>query len=206
MGLSAPDLAAAVAALADRDPRLAAAIDRIGPPQPRIRPRGPATLLRTIIGQQVSVKAADSIWARLEAAAGGDTNDLSRLAALSTDELRAAGLSGQKAVYVHALAEAVLTGELDFEVLPQDDEAAILALTAVKGIGRWTAEIYLLFAEGRPDVFPAGDLAVQIELGRLLALPERPDEKATRQLAEPFRPHRGALAILCWHSYLTTVI
>ncbi len=201
MGLSAPDLAAAVAALAAADPRLAAAIDRIGAPEPRIRPRGPATLLRAIIGQQVSVKAAASVWNRLQAAAGGDANDLARLAALSPEELRGAGLSGQKASYVHALAAAVMAGHLDFAALPEDDEQAVLALTAIKGIGRWTAEIYLLFAEGRPDVFPGGDLAVQIELGRLLGLPARPPEKATRLLAEPFRPHRGALAILCWHSY-----
>lgn len=179
---------------------------RIGGPEPRIRPRGPATLMRAIIGQQVSVKAAESIWNRLEAAAGGDTDDLHRVAALTTEALRAAGLSGQKASYIHALAEAVISGSLDFGALPDDDEAAILALTAVKGIGRWTAEIYLLFAEGRPDVFPAGDLAVQIELGRLLELPARPSEKATRLLAEPFRPHRGALAILCWHSYNITAL
>ncbi|GGI87199.1 DNA-3-methyladenine glycosidase [Polymorphobacter multimanifer] len=206
MGLSAPALAAAIEALAAADPRLAAAIDRIGAPEPRIRPRGPATLLRAIIGQQVSVKAAASIWNRLEAAAGGDANDLARLAALSPEELRAAGLSGQKASYVHALAAAVIAGHLDFASLPEDDEQAVLALTAIKGIGRWTAEIYLLFAEGRPDVFPGGDLAVQIEMGRLLGLPARPPEKATRLLAEPFRPHRGALAILCWHSYNITAL
>jgi DNA-3-methyladenine glycosylase II len=206
MGLSAPDLAMAVQALAAADPRLAAEISRIGVPEPRISQRGPATLMRAIIGQQVSVKSAASVWNRLEAAAGGDAGDLARMAALSPEDLRAAGLSGQKASYVHALAAAVIAGQLDFAALPQDDEQAVLALTAIKGIGRWTAEIYLLFAEGRPDVFPGGDLAVQIELGRLLGLPERPSEKATRLLAEPFRPHRGALAIMCWHSYNITAL
>jgi DNA-3-methyladenine glycosylase II len=115
--------------------------------------------------------------------------------------LRSAGLSGQKASYVHALAAAIADGGLDFGALPADDEAAILALTAVKGIGRWSAEIYLLFAEGRPDVFPAGDLAVQIQLGQMLGLEKRPTEKATRELAEGWRPHRGAIAVFLWHHY-----
>lgn len=206
MGLTADQLTHAAAALAAADPRLAAAIARVGPPPPRIRPRGAATLMRAIIGQQVSVKASESIWNKFEAAAGGDANDLARISALSPEDLRAAGLSGQKASYVHALAHAVLSGALDFEALPADDEAAIAALTAVKGIGRWTAEIYLLFAEGRTDVFPAGDLAVQIELGRMLSLADRPGERAARSLAEPFRPHRGALAIFCWHSYNSSTL
>jgi DNA-3-methyladenine glycosylase II len=206
MGLTADQLSAATAALAAADPRLHDAVARLGPPPPRIRPRGPATLLRAIIGQQVSVKAAASIWNRLEAVAGGDCNDLSGLIALSPEELRSAGLSGQKAGYVHALAHAVLSGGLDFEALPPDDEHAIAALTAVKGIGRWTAEIYLLFAEARADIFPGGDLAVQIELARLLGQPERPTERETRRLAEPFRPHRGALAIFCWHSYNSSTL
>ena len=85
--------------------------------------------------------------------------------------------------------------------LPADDEEAIALLTQVKGIGRWSAEIYLLFAEGRPDIWPAGDLAVQEAVKRILALPERPAEKAARALAEPWRPHRGAIAILSWHCY-----
>jgi DNA-3-methyladenine glycosylase II len=206
MGLSADQLTAATAALVAADPRLADAVGRVGPPPPRIRPRGPATLLRAVIGQQVSVQAAASIWARFEALAGGDAGNLAALAALSPEDLRSAGLSGQKAGYVHALANAVLSGALDFDALPPDDDAAIAALTAVKGIGRWTAEIYLLFAEGRPDVFPGGDLAVQKELARILAEPERPNERETRRLAAPFSPHRGALAILCWHSYNSSTL
>ena len=92
-------------------------------------------------------------------------------------------------------------GELDFESLPADDEEAIAELTRIKGIGRWSAEIYLLFAEGRPDIWPAGDLAVQAGIGKILGLEERPSEKATRALAEPWRPHRGAMAIFTWHCY-----
>lgn len=158
-------------------------------------------MMRAIVGQQVSVKAAASIWTKLEITCGGDMDDHARVTATSYEALRAAGLSGQKATYVHALAEAVASGQLDFGALPDDDEAAIAALTAVKGIGRWSAEIYLLFAEGRPDVFPAGDLAVQIELGKILGLKARPSERLTRELAEPWRPHRGALAVFLWHSY-----
>jgi DNA-3-methyladenine glycosylase II len=94
-----------------------------------------------------------------------------------------------------------VTGSLDFDNLPSDDEEAIAQLTLIKGIGRWSAEIYLLFAEGRPDIWPAGDLAVQAGLGKLLGLEERPSEKATRELAEAWRPHRGAAAIFTWHCY-----
>jgi DNA-3-methyladenine glycosylase II len=104
-----------------------------------------------------------------------------------------------KAAYARSLAEEVLSGRLDFDNLPADDEEAIAHLTAVKGIGRWTAEIYLLFAEGRPDVWPAGDLAVQIESGVIMGLPDRPTEKKLREMSEAWRPHRGAFAIFTWH-------
>ena len=158
-------------------------------------------MMRAIVGQQVSVKAAASIWNRLEAACGGDMDDHGRIAETPIDVLRSAGLSGQKASYVQGLAQAIATGGVDFGALPADDDAAIATLTAIKGIGRWSAEIYLLFAEGRPDIFPAGDLAVQMELGRIMGLATRPTEKAARALAEPFRPHRGALVVFLWHSY-----
>src|SRR3546814_20861843 len=94
-----------------------------------------------------------------------------------------------------------MTGALDLHALPADDEAAINALVSVKGIGRWSAEIYLLFAEGRPDVWPAGDLAVQIEVGRILGLSERPTEKVTPEVAERWRPHRGAAHFMAWPPY-----
>ncbi|WP_174279032.1 DNA-3-methyladenine glycosylase family protein, partial [Sphingomonas bacterium] len=116
-------------------------------------------------------------------------------------QLRTAGLSRQKAGYARSLADEVASGRLPLAVLPADDEAAIAALTRVKGIGRWSAEIYLLFAEGRPDIWPAGDLAVQIEVGRLLGHPDRPSERRTRELADAWRPHRGAAAIFAWHHY-----
>jgi DNA-3-methyladenine glycosylase II len=134
------------------------------------------------------------------------TPPASRLLAASDEDLRAAGMSRQKSGYIRSLAELVISGELDLDKLPKDNEEAIALLTRIKGIGRWSAEIYLLFAEGRPDVFPAGDLAVQVELGKLLGLTEKPTEKHLRELAEPWRPYRGAAAVLAWHSYNSAVL
>jgi DNA-3-methyladenine glycosylase II len=202
MGLSAQQLTASIDALAQIEPDFAAALQRAGYPEPRIRDRGYETLLRTIVGQQVSVAAAQSIWNKL-ATALGDPADPATVAQASDETLRAAGLSRQKASYARSLAEEVTTGRLDLHNLPQDDEQAIAALTRIKGIGRWSAEIYLLFAEGRPDIWPAGDLAVQIEIARILRHPERPSEKLLRSWAEPWRPHRGAAAIFAWHHYKT---
>ncbi len=201
MGLSAAQLVACLDALAGDHPPIAAAIAAHGYPEPRQRARGAGTMMRAIVAQQVSTKAAASIWNRLEAACGGNMDDLAAVAATPFDVLRSAGLSGQKASYVHALAEAVASGHIDFAALPPDDEDAIALLSSIKGIGRWSAEIYLLFAEGRPDIFPAGDLALQVQLGRLLGEEARPTEKRARALAEPMRPHRGALSIFLWHNY-----
>ena len=195
----------AVNTLAEREPAFAELIEKFGVPEPRHSAPGAHTLLRTIVGQQVSVAAARSMWAKLESAFGSPP-DLERLLKASDEELRAAGMSRQKSGYIRSLAQLVISGELDLENLPKDDEEAIALLTKIKGIGRWSAEIYLLFAEGRSDVFPAGDLAVMIELGRLLGLPDKPTEKALRELAEPWRPYRGAAAVLAWHSYNSAVI
>lgn len=200
MGLSERALRDGVDALAAIEPRFATALARVGYPPTRIRDRGHVTLMRTIVGQQVSVKAADAMWRKLTAVIG-DPVDLSRLVAATDEELRAAGMSRQKSGYLRSLAEEVTSGRLDFDRLPLDDEEAIAQLTRVKGIGRWSAEIYLLFAEGRPDIWPAGDLAVQIEVGRILGQETRPSEKLTRELAEAWRPYRGAAAIFAWHHY-----
>lgn len=200
MGLSERDLRAGLDALAAIEPAFGDAIARVGYPAPRIRQRGYATLLRTIVGQQVSVRAADAVWRKLEEQVG-DPNDPAAVAAASDESLRACGFSRQKIGYARSLAEEVLSGRLDLAGLPADDEAALAQLIRVKGIGRWSAEVYLLFAEGRPDIWPAGDLAVQIEVGRILGLNARPSEKLTRELAEAWRPHRGAAAIFTWHHY-----
>ena len=194
-----------VEALASREPAFARVVEKHGVPDPRNREPGAQTLLRTIVGQQVSVAAARSMWAKLEAAFGSPP-DLHRLLAASDEELRAAGMSRQKSGYIRSLAELVVSGELELDKLPKDDEEAIALLTRIKGIGRWSAEIYLLFAEGRADVFPAGDLAVMVEIGRLMGLDERPSEKQLREIAEGWRPYRGAAAILAWHSYNSAVL
>jgi DNA-3-methyladenine glycosylase II len=200
MGLTAEQIRDGLDHVGRASEPLALAIGRLGYPEPRIRARGWNTLLRTIVGQQVSVAAAASVWTKLTTLLGEDMNPADLLNA-SFDDLRACGLSRQKQGYARSLCELVAQGAIDFTALPQDDEAAIELLTKIKGIGRWSAEIYLLFAEGRPDIWPAGDLAVQAGLGKLLALPTRPDERATRLLAETWRPHRGAVAIFTWHCY-----
>ncbi|PEQ12664.1 DNA glycosylase [Novosphingobium sp. PC22D] len=200
MGLNAEALRHGLDEIAARDKRMARAIAVAGYPEPRIRPTGYATLLRTIVGQQVSVAAAASVWTKLETLLG-EAIPPEELLAAEFDALRACGLSRQKQGYARSLCELVVAGSLDLENLPADDEAAIAELVRIKGIGRWSAEIYLLFAEGRPDIWPAGDLAVQAGLHKILGLGERPAEKATRELAESWRPHRGAAAIFTWHCY-----
>lgn len=191
--------------LARLEPAFAAVLERHGRPEPRVSPPGATTLLRTIVGQQVSVAAARSMWSKLEAAFGSPP-DLKKLLVASDEDMRAAGMSRQKAGYIRSLAALVTSGELDLDALPEDNEDAIELLTRIKGIGRWSAEIYLLFAEGRRDVFPAGDLAVQVELGRLMGLKGKPTEKQIRELGERWKPHRGAAAVLAWHSYNSAVL
>lgn len=202
MGLSAEQLKTSLDALCVIEPRFVDAIAAVGYPEPRIRDRGYETLLRTIVGQQVSFKAAAAVWNKLEAARGTLT-DPDAIISADFDELRACGLSRQKQGYARSLAQLVKDKELDLANLPRDDEDAIELLTRVKGIGRWSAEIYLLFAEGRPDIWPAGDLAVQIDVGRVMGLAERPGEKLVREIAEKWRPHRGAAAVFAWHHYAT---
>jgi DNA-3-methyladenine glycosylase II len=187
-------------ALAEREEAFAKVLDAHGHPEPRASEPGVETLLRTIVGQQVSVQAARSMWNKLTAKFGQPV-DLDALLAATDGEMREAGMSRQKAGYLRCLAGLVLSGELDLAHLPDDDEEAISELIKIKGIGRWSAEIYLLFAEGRHDVWPAGDLAVQIEIGKLMGLEGKPTEKQLRELAEKWRPHRGAAAVLAWHSY-----
>ena len=200
MGLTNAQLREHLDLVAADDAVVAAAIERCGYPEERIRPIGYKTLLRTIVGQQVSVAAAASVWNKLEAELGEDM-PAHELLSRDFNTLRACGLSRQKQGYARSLCELVANEEICLEDLPTDDEEAIAELTRIKGIGRWSAEIYLLFAEGRPDIWPAGDLAVQEAVGRLLDLPERPSEKQTRALGEQWRPHRGAMAIFTWHTY-----
>ena len=200
MGLDKGQIREGIDRVASIEPAVARALELAGYPEPRIRETGYRTLLRTIVGQQVSVAAANSVWNKLEALLGPELAPADLLAA-DFDALRGCGLSRQKQGYARSLCELVVTGALDLENLPHDDEAAIADLTRIRGIGRWSAEIYLLFAEGRADIWPAGDLGVQAGLHRILGLDARPDEKGARALAEAWRPHRGSIAIFTWHCY-----
>lgn len=186
--------------LAGRDPDIAVALDQIGPPPPRDRAPGFTSLLRTIVGQQISTAAANSLWNRLAAVIDPITPEA--VARLDLDALRALGLSRQKALYARGLALDIIGGRVDLESLPTlDDAAAVAHLMQIKGIGQWSAEIYLLFALKRPDIWPAGDLALAIAMQRLKRLRRRPDPKRLIRLAEPWRPYRGAAAHFLWHFY-----
>jgi len=190
----------ALEALAAADPDFAEAYARCGLPPERGSEPGFPGLIRMIAGQQVSVQSAAAIIARLEARAAPLTAET--FLALTDDDLRAVGFSRPKMAYGRILAEAIAGGGLDLDGLHGlDDEAAIAALTAVKGIGRWTAEIYLLFALRRPDVLPAGDLALCVAAQHLKKLDARPDPKALLALGEAWRPHRSAAARFLWHLY-----
>lgn len=184
--------------LAASDPHIAAALIKIGLPPPRSRPPGFGSLARIIVGQQVSVAAAASIWDRLTA--GIDPFTPETVAQRTVDELRTFGLSRQKANYISALAADLATGKIDLEVIHAlDDAAAIVELMKIKGFGRWSAEVYLLFSLGRLDVFPSGDLGLAVAMQRLKRLRKRPDPKRLIKLSEAWRPHRGAAAFFLWH-------
>jgi DNA-3-methyladenine glycosylase II len=191
-----PDcLAEGAAHLARIEPRFAHALDATGPLPLRLRDGGFAALMDAIVSQQVSVAAADAIWRRLDAA--GLTRPDQVLIA-SDEDLRACGLSRQKARYARELALAAI----DYDALsarPTDE--VITTLVAVPGIGRWTAEIYAMFSLGRADVFAPGDLALQESARILFGLEERPREAALRTLAEDWRPWRAVAARLLWAYY-----
>lgn len=189
------DVAEGTAWLAAQNPALARAVDFAGPLPLRRRPDGFAALFNAIIGQQVSVASASAIWARLEA--GGLTAPNPVIAA-GEEGLRAAGLSRQKITYALALASA----GIDYDALRMAPDADVIAtLTAVKGIGVWTAEIYAMFALGRADIFAPGDLALQEAAKLIFDLPERPKEKALRTMAVDWSPWRAVAARLFFTYY-----
>jgi DNA-3-methyladenine glycosylase II len=189
--------------VAERDAHVRDALGMIGLPEPRIHTAGFPALLRIMVAQQLSVKAAATIHGRLEALMGEPTPQ--NLLAQEDEALRTAGLSRQKVVYARALANACAGGHLDFTAIGRlEDDAAIEAIASVKGFGRWSAEIYLMFCEGRPDIWPSADLGLQAGLHRLKALPARPTAKDTIPLVEPWRPHRSAMALFLWHYYART--
>ncbi|MDB2643001.1 DNA-3-methyladenine glycosylase 2 family protein [Luminiphilus sp.] len=191
----------ALDALSQDHAPIEAALNQVGYPASRRRDHSFASLARIIIGQQLSTKAAATITTRVEAAVGAELTPSSVLS-LSPEALRAAGLSRQKIGYLQALSEAVASNALPLEQLPRlgDDEVES-AITGVRGLGRWSAHMYMMFALGRPDVWPSGDLAVRVGFGRIMAWSERPDEKKVIAHGAVFSPHRSALALLCWHFY-----
>ena len=196
-------LTEALGELAARDTDIARGLDEVGRPSLRWGDPGFKTLLRAIVSQQISKAAAATVWGRLEEAAG--TLAPESLLELDEDALRAAGLSRQKASYVRGLAEAVVTGGIDLDGLAtRPDEEVVAELVRLKGIGRWSAEIYLLFALHRPDAFPADDLALMVGAQRLKRLGERPNRSDLTELAESWRPWRGPAALLLWHYYSAT--
>jgi DNA-3-methyladenine glycosylase II len=193
-------LTRALDALSAADADLARARDAVGVPPRRGRPPGFAALLDIIIAQQVSVASARAIRGRLTAAADPLTPD--SFLGLDDVALRAVGFSRQKMAYGRGLAEMLADGRLDLDAVGEmDDEAAIAAITEVKGLGRWSAEVYLLFCLHRPDVMPADDLALLVAVERLKRLPARPSAKALRAMADSWRPWRSVAARLLWHYY-----
>lgn len=181
--------------LADREPRFAMALAQTGPLPLRLRPDGFGQLLHAIVAQQVSVASARAIWAKLETAG---LTDPAVVRAATPDDLRAVGLSRQKATYAKALAEA----GIDFDALrDQPLDHVVTELTRVKGIGIWTAEIYAMFSLGRADVFAPGDLALQEAARALFDLPQRPKDKDLRAMAEAWRPWRSVAARTLWAYY-----
>jgi DNA-3-methyladenine glycosylase II len=182
-------------ALSAMCPRMKAAYALTGPLPLRRRADGFAQVLSAIVGQQVSVASAAAVWSRIEAAG---FNTPAAVLAASDDELRAVGLSRQKFIYARELALA----DIDYIALrDMSDEAVIKTLVAVKGIGPWTAEVYAMFSLGRADVFAPGDLAMQEAARSLYDLPERPKEKAFREMADAWAPWRAVAARLLWAYY-----
>ena len=195
--------AEAIAELSARDPALGAVVEAWGAPPRWKRAQGFATLVLLILEQQVSLASAEATFARLEERAGEIAP--AAILALGEERMKEAGLSRQKARYVHGLAQAAAAGTVDFRKLGRADDAAVrAALIPIKGIGDWTVDIYLLAALQRPDVWPARDLALQEAARAVRGLDARPDEAAMREIGEAWRPWRSVAARILWHHYLNT--
>lgn len=197
-----PDLSLkpALEELSRRDADIARAYAVCGVPETRNRKPGFPGLVRIVVGQQVSAGAARAIAERLDAAVSPITP--AAMLKATDARLRKAGLSRAKILYLRGLARAIEEGVLDLDAIArQDDAEATASLRAHKGIGRWSAELYLLFSLRRPDVWPAGDLAVRAAVKRLKKLRALPDEKRMDRIAEPWRPYRSAAALFLWHYY-----
>lgn len=187
-------------ALAQRDPDLASGLQRASYPAPRIRAQGFETFLSTIVSQQISTEAAAAIMLRVRSLLPGmRADDVLRLPA---GALRVAGLSARKVEYVEGLARAMADKRFDPARLGDlADQAVIEAITSLRGFGRWSAEIYLMFSLQRSDIFPAGDLALRIALQRLKGLTGPLDEKQARAAVASWAPYRSAGSLFLWHYY-----
>lgn len=189
--------------LGEADAAIKAAIAEVGYPEERRSDTGFANFMSIIVSQQLSVKAASTIKARVFDAAGELTPN--SILQLSDERLRGCGLSHQKIRYSRHLCENILSGDFDPDGLHKyDDDEVLVRITNLLGFGRWSAEMYLLFSLGRSDVWPAGDLAVQEAVKRLKKLETRPKPKEMDEIAEGWRPYRSAMAIFLWHYYATT--
>lgn len=187
-------------ALAAVDAEVADALEQFGPPAPRLRPAGFETLLAIIVSQQISTEAARAILGRVKALMPAVSAD--GLLALDDDALRAAGMSYRKIDYARTLAQAVADGDFDVDGLAQQaDGEVVAAISSLRGFGRWSAEIYLMFSLRRRDVFPADDLALQIALGRLKGLDGKPTPRQARELVDHWTPWRSVGALFLWHYY-----
>lgn len=196
-----PAMRAALDTLVRQDPRLAAIEAAAGPLPWRTRERGFPGLLQTVVGQLISNAAAAAIWRRLCALPGA--LDPAGLLLLPDEALLQTGFSRFKLAHARSLATAFRDGQLSADGIAKlDDAAAIKTMTTVRGLGPWTAEIYLLLALERPDVFPAGDIAVANGMVHLLDLPTRPKPAPLRAMAEQWRPYRSLAARLFWHHIL----
>ena len=199
--LDEASLAEATDYLHRRDRNLARIIDRLGPPPIWLREEGFPTLVHIILEQQVSLSSAKAAYERLIALASGLSPQ--RFLELDDTSLKAAGLSRQKIVYGRDLAQAIVDGRLDLAALRlQDDQSARAELLKIKGIGFWTADIYLLMALGRPDVWPRGDLALGIAVQQLRGLAGRPTEDELNAYSSIWRPWRAVAARVLWNHYL----
>ena len=184
-----------------RDKHISLAISVAGLPEPRVIGPGFATLIRTIGNQQVSTAAGLAIWNKLKRNAGGRVT-APGLLKLGESGMRESGFSGQKARYALGLAEAVARRSLNLRALERaDDDTVRATLTAYKGVGTWTADIYLMFGMGRPDVWPVGDLALQVAAQMLHGLDEKPSAKDLMAVGEAWRPYRSSAALLLWRYY-----
>ena len=202
-----PGTPAGIVHLHSADPTMAELMDRFGHPEEVLRRRGPrpadpyGALLRSIVGQQLSTKAARTIYERLTGLFDGEAPSPRALLEADPEALRAAGLSRAKVAYLRDLAERVEDGDLELERLTElPDEEVFEQLTAVKGLGRWTADMFLIFHLGRPDVLPVGDLGIRRAAQRAYGLDELPSPAELERIAEPWRPWRSLACLYLWRS------